>query len=102
MGDGFLVVLLISTVLNPIAWGIYLSALLLPLAVLGHRLSERSWPLRPTLGWGTLVFLLIFLRAPSDLVIGGARAAAVSTLRGMVTALPMLWPIATSSLLIKA
>ena len=39
-GDGFLVILSVSTVLNPIAWWIYLTLLFLPLGVVAHRLAR--------------------------------------------------------------
>ncbi len=69
-GDGFLVMLSVSTVLNPIAWEIYLTLLFLPLAVVARRLARRSWPPVATTALAALVLMLVALKAPQSLVLG--------------------------------
>lgn len=94
--DGFLVMLSVSTVLNPIAWEIYLTLLLLPLAVIGHRLAQRSWPPRPSLAFAGLVGMLIALKIPHHLALGNGDSSDVSALRALLTIIPLLWPLTTA------
>ncbi len=100
VGDGFLAMLALSTVFNPIAWEIYLVVLLLPLTVVARRLARGDWPLRATAAWTALVLLLVFLKVPRDLCFSDSREATVSALKGMLSALPMLLPLATCALLL--
>lgn len=100
--DGFLVLLCASTVLNPIAWEIYLSLLLLPLAVVGFRLAERSWPPRPTLALAGLVLFVIVLKAPRELVLGEGPERPVSAVRALVSAVPLFCPIAAAWLIVAS
>jgi hypothetical protein len=90
--DGFLVMLCASTVLNPIAWDIYLTLLLLPLAVAGARLAARSWPPRPTLALAGLVVFLVVLKLPRELALGGGPERPVSAVRALAGTAPLLGP----------
>ncbi len=102
-GDAFLLMLSVSTILNPIAWHIYLTLLLLPLAVVARRLAQQSWPLRGTVAYGCLISMrIVFLRLPRDLVIGEGTGLNVSALRALVTALPLLWPLATAWAVVRS
>jgi len=94
--DGFLVMLSASTVLNPIAWEIYLTLLFLPLAVVGHRLAQRSWPPRASAVFVGLLITLIALKTPQAVLIGDGMESNVTALRAIVTAVPMLWPLTTA------
>lgn len=101
-GDGFLVMLSVSTVLNPIAWGIYFTLLLLPLAVIGQRLAERKWPPRFSAAFAALVLLLAALRVPHSLVFGHGTHSNVPAVVALVTAVPLLWPLATACLVARS
>ena len=100
--DGFLVMLSASTVLNPIAWEIYLTLLFLPLAVVGHRLAQRSWPPRASFAFVGLLIILIALKTPQAVLIGDGTESNVTALRALVTALPMLWPLTTAWAVIRS
>jgi hypothetical protein len=101
-GDGFLVMLSVSTVLNPIAWEIYLTLLFLPLAVVGRRLAQQSWPPRASVAFACLVFMLTALKVPRALVLGEGTGLNVSALQALVTALPLLWPLATAWAVVRS
>ena len=103
-GDGFLVILSVSTVLNPIAWWIYLTLLFLPLGVVAHRLARRSWPPVASLEFGALVLMLVTLKIPQSLLLGGTNSAElrVSFLESLVTLVPVLWPLATAWVVVRS